>query len=735
MHHRTLLLLLAVALTLWQPHLPTAAADPATAQVTLYAHTDPSAVSANGRVLSLVANTTLRQAADVRDGLAFTLVPALSAPLRIQGGVVAYVWLLCQARVRGTLRVSISEVTANGSATEIRSASATPGQDLPTTPYSFIMGFQPANYTLASGSVLRFEVKFSPEKAVPVSLLWDNPSTPTRLVMQVESSPNVNLAVRDISGRSSTIFAQNETGVASLIVEALVEEPFGGVNIGIVSLTVANSSGYLLVNDVPMNLTSRVERPFRVHYALPIAVPAGRFNVTVSVRDLAKRTFLTVREITVTQFHTLTLLLVDAQERALPGLNVSFSAEGQSLDEITTSTDGTAALLLPSSEAVGPITLRVRRDTLVILSREVDVESDAMLQLELPVYDWTFNVRVQTLNVPVSGASVELYLNGTLLASNVTDSRGLAAFNAMPLGEYDVSVTSSLGFKRFVNVTHSSNLRETTLDLPVLPQIPENALLLLAGIALLAVLGVVAATTRKAGGRRFKHFADLLGGTLPRSAVTMIVGPPGSGKSLLLRNILADSLRLGRHCVYVSNSEMPSKIREQLTKMGLDAEKYQDRNLIRFVDAYSGGTGLVSSEKHYVSSPRDLTALGIQLTVCFEELGGVGDVFLDSLGPIVALGDPAQALKFVHYYGARITKSGGSFLYVATETIDSELLSRLEEASDCVLRTERHVGSRRVWGRLLVKKARGVEHEEDWVGFKITATGRMEFVSLPSEKQ
>lgn len=171
MHHKTLLLLLAVALTLWQPHLPTVTADPATAQVTLYAHTDPSAVSANGRVLSLVANATSRQAADVRDGLAFTLVPPLSAPLRIQGGVIAYVWLLCQARVRGTLRVSISEVTANGSATEIRSASATPGQDLPTVPYSLIMGFQPANYTLASGSVLRFEVKFSPEKAVPVSLL------------------------------------------------------------------------------------------------------------------------------------------------------------------------------------------------------------------------------------------------------------------------------------------------------------------------------------------------------------------------------------------------------------------------------------------------------------------------------------------------------------------------------------------------------------------------------------
>ena len=92
---------------------------------------------------------------------------------------------------------------------------------------------------------------------------------------------------------------------------------------------------------------------------------------------------------------------------------------------------------------------------------------------------------------------------------------------------------------------------------------------------------------------------------------------------------------------------------------------------------------------------------------------------------------PERCLDFLRYYGARTTKSGGSFLYVTTTIIGPELLGRFEEASDCVLQTEGSVGTRRIRGRLLVKKARGIEHEHDWVGFKIGSKGRMEFISLP----
>jgi KaiC/GvpD/RAD55 family RecA-like ATPase len=183
--------------------------------------------------------------------------------------------------------------------------------------------------------------------------------------------------------------------------------------------------------------------------------------------------------------------------------------------------------------------------------------------------------------------------------------------------------------------------------------------------------------------------------------------------------------------VYASNCELPSTVKERLERMGFDARKLQDSKMLGFVDAYSGTTGAFSSEKYSVPSPRDLTGLGIQLTSCLEGLGEPGDVFFDSLVPVVASGAFERGFDFIEYYGARTKNSGGAFLYVASTTIDPELLSRLEELADFVLQTERYTGRGGIRGRLLVKKARVTEHETGWVGFKIRSDGRMELRSLP----
>ncbi len=730
MHPKKPLLLLIIALGMLQPGLHPASGDSLAVEVTLFAHTDPSATSVGGRVLTLGAKSTTRQAADVRDDIAFTLVPPLSAPLRILGPISAYVWLLSQSSVRGTLRVAVSEVIANASVIEIRSRSAT--LELPPTPRMVLFGFG-VNHTLATGSALRLEVQFSPVESIPVSLLWDDPSTPTRLILQIESYPKVGLTITDSSGRASTIFAHNETGMAQLKAKVSIEDPFGGMNVCVVSLRVTNSSGYTLVKDTPMSLTSAAKCPLQLEYLLTIALPAGRFDVTASVQDCAQRTFVVTRKVMVTPFYTLFLLLTDVQERPLSGLNVSLSAAGQWIEEVKTESDGTAVSLVPSSRAVGSITVQIRKFGIDVLSREIEVESDSMIQLEVPLYDWTFLVRLQNVNLAISRARVELYLNETFLTSNSTDGNGLAVFTSMPPGTYDITVASPFASTHFNNVSHAPEPEKTLLEIPPPLVISNNGILLAAAIAIIASIGVVAAVRRRPGTHRFKHVADLLGGVLPSSSVIMIAGPSGSGKSLLLQNILSDSLRLRRRCVYVSNSQIPSRIKEQLAKMGLDTDRYQNDDMLRFIDAYSGGSGVVSSEKHSISSPRDLTALGVQVTSCLDEVGGVGDVFLDSLAPFVALGDLTQALNFVEYYGARIVKSGGNFLYVASDAIKSDLLKQFEELSDCVLWIERYVGSGKARSRLLVKKARGIEHEQGWIGLKITSSGCIELVSLPAE--
>jgi KaiC/GvpD/RAD55 family RecA-like ATPase len=728
MRTKTALLLLIIALAMLQSGLHAASADPLTTEVTLYAHTDPSA----GRILTLNPNSTMHQAADARGVVTFTLAP-LSAPLRILGAITVYVWLSSQISVRGTLRVALSEVMANASEvgiTESNLTLAVPSVQYPPSPLpppTVIFGLAGIDHTLATGSTLRLEVQFSPVTAVPVSLLWDDPSTRTRLVLEVQSSPTISLTITDSLGQLSTIFAQNSTGVAQLMAKVSIEDAFGGTNVRAVSIRVTNSTGYTLVN-TSMNMTSR--EPPLLEYIHPIIIPAGNFNVTASVQDYAHRLFVATKKISVTRFCSLSLSLTDPQARPLPGLNVSLSTpSAQWNKEVTTDSNGTTVSLVPS----GQITVQVRKSGVELLSQEFELTSDTKLQLVLGLYDWTFLVTLQNLNVPISGAGVELHLNGTRVISNSTDKNGLAIFKSMPPGTYNVTVISPTWFASDAQLSNVTLLKskETEVSLPV--HYRGWLLLLGAPIAIVAFFGAVVVSRRRAGKRGFKDVADLLGGVLPSSSVIMIAGPSGSGKSLLLQNILSDSLRLRRCCVYVSNSEMPSRIKGQLTKMGLDSDRYEKDNMLRFIDAYSGGSGVVSSEKHSVSSPRDLTGLGIQITSCLEEIGGVGDVFLDSLAPIAALGDTTKALNFVEYYGARIVKSGGNFLYVASDAIEPDLLRRFEASSDCVLQTERCGGPGKVRNRVLVKKARGIEHERGWVGLKIMPSGRIEFVALPAE--
>ena len=723
MRSKAVLLVLIVALATWQPQLPLASADAATIEITLYAHTDPSAVSVQGRVLSLIGNTTTQHKDDLRGGLDFTLVPSLSAPLHLLGGMDVYVWLGSQQNVRGEVRAAISELKANGSLTEIKSASV--NIVVPSAPYLIIFGLGPADYKVSSGSALRLDIRFSSNIEVPVNLLWDSPSTSTRVMLDVETTPIVDLKVTDAAGRASTIFPENDTKMTRLVARVTIEDPFRGVNIRTALLTVTNSSGFPFVKDVPMNLTSQTETPFHLEYALPITIPAGHFNFTVGVGDVSHRVFTTSTRVTITNFYTLTIMLLDSKRKPLPGVDISLFVGDQLIGEPQTDLTGMTASRVPSSLDTGPLILRAQKNGLVILSRIVEVQSDVTLQLMVPLYDWNVAVRLQQLNIPVTEAQVSLYLNGTSVASGSSDQNGIVRFAAVPLGSYEVRVASLIGVRDFVNVTHSVDQSVTALELPIRPEI-----LAIVGIVIAAIFGALAVSRRRT--RSYKQAAELLGGTIPERAVMMVVGASGSGKSVLMLNMLADSLLLGRRCVYVSNMELPSKIRDQLTRIGVDVRDSEHENKLRFIDAYSGETGTRSSEMHAVSSPRDLTGLGIQITSCIEELAGTADVFFDSLTPVVESGGPARGLEFVQYYGARTTKSGGTFMYATTATIGDELVSRLEEASDCVVQIEKMPGRGKVRGRLLVKKARGLEHEQDWVGFKITSKGRMEFVSLPS---
>src|SRR5207249_4723073 len=109
----------------------------------------------------------------------------------------------------------------------------------------------------------------------------------------------------------------------------------------------------------------------------------------------------------------------------------------------------------------------------------------------------------------------------------------------------------------------------------------------------------------------FDHFSTMTGGGLDGGTVVAVEGNTGSGKTLLLEQLMAEDLRNGRPCVFVSTGDFPNSIRTNMKTMGVDVSGYEQNGLLTFVDGYSAEAGQESREKVFVPSIGDLTTLGI----------------------------------------------------------------------------------------------------------------------------
>jgi len=79
------------------------------------------------------------------------------------------------------------------------------------------------------------------------------------------------------------------------------------------------------------------------------------------------------------------------------------------------------------------------------------------------------------------------------------------------------------------------------------------------------------------------QFDAMLGGGLPGCSATMIVGPTGTGKTLLGVQFLAEGARRGEPGLYFGFFERPSALLRKGQRLGLPLEQYAEAGLIEFV--------------------------------------------------------------------------------------------------------------------------------------------------------
>ena len=166
----------------------------------------------------------------------------------------------------------------------------------------------------------------------------------------------------------------------------------------------------------------------------------------------------------------------------------------------------------------------------------------------------------------------------------------------------------------------------------------------------------------------------------------LVTGPAMSGKEQLTRSILAEGVNADDGAVVVSTEQSAQVVREDIAdRVGPAAD-----GLLGVVD--TRGEGSESQLVHHVSSPGDLTGIGIAITKCLQALADTGTtegrLALSSLSTMLTYTSQETVFKFCHVLSARLDSAG----YLGLFTIDSgahedQTMEVMKRAFDAAIET------------------------------------------------
>ncbi|MFC3478832.1 RAD55 family ATPase [Halobacterium litoreum] len=184
-------------------------------------------------------------------------------------------------------------------------------------------------------------------------------------------------------------------------------------------------------------------------------------------------------------------------------------------------------------------------------------------------------------------------------------------------------------------------------------------------------------------------------GVLPDSLVTeldpgtnlLLSGPPMSGKRRVLLELLARGEADSEGSVVVTSRDPATEV----------AEEYEDvlggeSRFLRLVDCVSSQSGSATGgdRVRYVSSPSDLTGMGIEFSEVAQNAGDAGvsglRVGFDSLSPLLMYVDLQRLFRFLHVFTSQIQSQNWLGVFsVDPESHDDQTINTISQLFDGVL--------------------------------------------------
>ncbi len=220
----------------------------------------------------------------------------------------------------------------------------------------------------------------------------------------------------------------------------------------------------------------------------------------------------------------------------------------------------------------------------------------------------------------------------------------------------------------------------------------------------------------------FEHLEQMMGGPIPRGSSLLLLGDPGSGKTVLSYELLHEELDAGRPCALLSYDAFPEDVQARMGEFGWDIISPLRKGRLKIIDCYSG---LAGQGEGALRDPSDLTELNIQVTSFITKAKNTPvTLVLDSLTPIFNGVEGKQAINFLQTVGAKVKMTGGLFILTASKgAIPEDSIAKIKNISDGVIELTLVRSGRKGVRNLSVLKMERRRIASDTVSFEI-ARGR-----------
>jgi len=655
--------------------------------------------------------------ANVSQTITFVLQPALGGDLEISGAITLTAYLRSSANMLGILEFSMSEQTQSGAEHSVTGATIQAPISLGPRTQPYTVGIGIITYRFQSGSSILLHINLQPITAGSPLLVWDDGTASTRVTIPAVAPLHADIRLMSSTPQFGRIIeAPTPLDHVRATLVAHVTDVFGSYRFAapIAQLIAANGT------TITLNNALSNKSDYEIQYSSNVTLNIGGWQVGFNLVDLSGDSYSFVYNAWVTQFYPVEFVVVDYLGVGVGNASVSATFLQDAQWSAYTNASGRASLFLPSTTNLGSLNATVSWKGVASQPTPVSVVGPTTIQIPLPLANTVLHLRMS--NLPLLAADVTLYSSGKEIGRGITGPDGSISFGRLPANNYTIRV------QYLLNEYNTSISLGAGPDITVNVPLPHGTEIIVAFLGIVAVGAAVIVRKRRSAlyPQDFDdHYDRITMGGLPQTCFVVVAGNSGSGKSVLLETLAAKHLTIG-NCIFVTNNEYPSKIRESMNTLGLLPQG--PRRLI-FLDAYSALSGTPSVEEYNVSSLTDLTALGLTISRCMGVAGERTDVFLDSLNPLLAALRVDYLLNFLQAMAARVKANGGRFYVSVGLGIEKSDITKLEEASDCVIETqlqdEKHGQSR----RMRIKKLRGQSYIDKWTRFRVERKKGIIFLS------